>query len=115
MKKYNLSNIMKEAWKIYRTSQKWVSKLSFGECLKRAWASAKKAARVFTGIVKNVQVAGTLMHPILVNVDLDNLTITGNTFPVRQMMRELGLNWDGERKVWTGSRETLNALCVKYA
>lgn len=115
MKKYNLSNIMKESWKIYRNSQKWVNKLSFGECLKRAWAAAKKASRVFTGLVKNVQVAGTLMHPILINVDMDNLTITGNTFPVRQMMRDLGLNWDGEKKAWTGSHEILNALCVKYA
>lgn len=115
MKKYNLSSIMKEAWNIYRTAQKWVNKLNFSECLKRAWASAKKAIRVFTGIVKNVQVAGTLMHPVLVNVDMDNLTVTGNTFPVRQMMRELGLIWDGKRKAWTGGREILNALCVNYA
>ena len=67
------------------------------------------------GIVKNVQVAGTLAHPVLVNVDMDNLTITGNTYPVRQMMRELGLDWNADKKAWTGSRETLNALCVKYA
>ena len=46
---------------------------------------------------------------------MDALTVTGNTFPVRQLMRELGLDWDREAKAWTGSRETLNALCVKYA
>ena len=115
MTKYNKSEIMKAAWNIYRMAQKWVDKLTFGECLKRAWADAKKAARVFTGIVKNVQVAGTLAHPVLVNVDMDNLTITGNTYPVRQMMRELGLDWNADKKAWTGSRETLNALCVKYA
>ena len=115
MKKYNKSEIMKAAWNIYRMAQKWIDKLSFGECLKRAWAAAKKAARVFTGIVKNVQVAGTLCHPVLVDVDMDNLTITGNTYPVRQMMRELGLDWNADKKAWTGSRETLNALCVKYA
>lgn len=91
MKKYNLSSIMKAAW-----------------------AEAKKAARVFTGIVRNVQVAGTMMHPVLVNVDMDDLTVTGNTFPVRKLMRELGLDWDKENKAWTGTRETLNALCVKY-
>ena len=66
-------------------------------------------------IVRDVQVAGTLMHPILVNVDMDSLTVTGNTFPVRKLMRELGLDWDREAKAWTGSREALNALCVKYA
>ena len=115
MKKYNKSEIMKAAWNLYRTAQKWVDKLSFSECLRRAWANAKKAARVFTGIVRNIQVAGTLMHPVLVDVDMDRLTITGNTYPVRQMMRDLGLTWDKERKAWAGSREVLNALCVKYA
>ena len=115
MKKYDLHNIMKAAWDIYRTAQKWVNKLSFSECLRRAWSDAKKAARVFTGLVKNVQVAGTLMHPVLVNVDMDALTVTGNTFPVRQMMRDMGMSWDADSKAWVGSRETLNALCVKYA
>ena len=115
MKKYNKSEIMKAAWNMYRMAQKWVDKLTFGEGLKRAWADAKKEARVFTGIVTHVQVAGTLAHPVLVNVDMDNLTITGNTYPVRQMMRELGMDWNADKKAWTGSRETLNALCVKYA
>lgn len=115
MKKYNLSEIMKKAWSLRKMSLKWVSPLSFGDCLRRAWAAAKEAARVFTGLVRNVQVGGTLMHPILVDVDMDALTVTGNTFPVRQLMRELGLDWDREAKAWTGSRETLNALCVKYA
>lgn len=115
MKKYNLSEIMKNAWTQYRTSQKWVSPLSFSDCLRRAWAKAKEAVRIFTGLVRNVQVAGTMMHPILVNVDMDSLTVTGNTYPVREMMRELGLSWDRESKAWTGSRDVLNALCVKYA
>ena len=35
--KYNLSKIMLRAWKIYRESKE----LSFGECLHRAWLSAK--------------------------------------------------------------------------
>jgi len=115
MKKYNLSQIMKAACNYYRMAQKWVEKQNFSWALRKAWAEAKKAARVFTGLVRNVQVAGTLMHPVLVNVDMDNLSVTGNTYPVRQLMRELGLSWDKENKAWTGSRETLNALCVKYA
>ena len=36
MKKYNLSEIMHKAWKLYR---KGVA--AFGECLHRAWNSAK--------------------------------------------------------------------------
>lgn len=115
MKKYNLSEIMKKAWTLRKMSLKWVAPLSFGECLHRAWAAAKEAAREFTGLVRNVQVGGTLMHPILVNVDMDTLTVTGNTYPVRKLMRELGLDWDSQSKAWTGSRETLNTLCVKYA
>ena len=39
MKKYNLSNIMKRAWQIRKSYR--IRSLSFGECLKRAWAEAK--------------------------------------------------------------------------
>lgn len=116
MKKYNLSKIMKSAWNYFKKfNAHGKTSWTFSLCLKKAWADAKAAACVFTGLVKNVQVAGTLMHPVLVNVDMDNLTVTGNTFPVRQTMRELGLTWDKANKAWTGSHETLNALCVKYA
>lgn len=44
MKKYDLSVIMKKAWATYRKFQSFVSPLSFSECLRRAWAEAKKAA-----------------------------------------------------------------------
>lgn len=124
MKKYNLSNIMKNAWTTYRKSNaglgtnregKKIIRWTFAACLKAAWAEAKSTARVFTGTIRNIQVAGTACHPIMVNVDMDALTVTGNTFPVRQLMREMGLVWDGIAKVWTGSRDTLNALCCKYA
>lgn len=115
MKKYNLSQIMKDAWNYYRTFKRTTTPWNFSRCLKKAWVVAKEAVRVFTGLVRNVQVAGTLAHPILVNVDMDALTVTGNTFPVRQLMRELGMTWDKDRKAWTGSREALNAMCVKYA
>ena len=126
MKKYNLSDIMKNAWALYRKynapynrnpGQTRFTKIiwKFSACLHLAWARAKKAARVFTGIVRDVCVGGTAFHPIHVDVDMDNLTVTGNTYPVRQLMREMGLSWDGIAKAWTGSREILNALCAKYA
>lgn len=37
--KFNLSEIMKKAWRIFRK----YADLSFGECLRRAWISAKAA------------------------------------------------------------------------
>lgn len=37
MKKFNLKNIMLRAWKLYRNG-----KLSFAECLHRAWLSEKE-------------------------------------------------------------------------
>lgn len=124
MKKYNMAEIMTAAWNTYRKynagygtdrNGKKIIRWTFAACLKKAWAEAKEAARVFVGIVRDVKVSGTVCHPILVNVNMDNLTVTGNTFPVRQLMHELGLVWDGVAKAWTGSRDALNALCVKYA
>lgn len=40
MKKYDLSSIMKRAWKNFHK----YTKLTFGECLHRAWLSAKAMA-----------------------------------------------------------------------
>lgn len=114
MTKYNKSKIMKAAWMEYKRYGKLL-RLTFGVCLKRAWTAAKEAAREFTGIVKEVQVAGTSMHPVLVDVDMELLTVSGNTFPARQIFREYNLDWDGYRKVWYGARKDLNALCCKFA
>ena len=68
MKKYNLSEIMKAAWNLRKMSLKWVTSLSFGDCLRRAWKAAKEAARVFSGLVRNVQVGGTLAHLSLIHI-----------------------------------------------
>lgn len=41
--KYNKTEIMKDAWRTYRESQKWNgSHQSFAECLKLAWQVAKR-------------------------------------------------------------------------
>lgn len=57
--KYNRSEIMKEAWKLYRMSRKWVNNIewTFSRALKRAWAMAKEAVaeaaeRTAKGIVR---------------------------------------------------------------
>ena len=53
MKKYNLSEIMHKAWKLYR---KGVA--AFGECLHRAWNSAKTEPINAQRIEKAQQAAG---------------------------------------------------------
>lgn len=45
MKKYNLSQIMTSAWNLYRMAQKWIDKMSFSDCLRRAWRDAKEAVK----------------------------------------------------------------------
>lgn len=42
MKKYNLSEIMKNAWNLFKRAKEWKSSIStFSDALKRAWAVAK--------------------------------------------------------------------------
>jgi len=41
MKKYNLSEIMKRAWKNYNTSKNTINEKTFAECLKRSWRTEK--------------------------------------------------------------------------
>lgn len=56
MKKYDLSKIMKKAWETFKKFQRFVTPLSFSECLKRAWEEAKnattKAAEITLSTVK---------------------------------------------------------------
>ena len=58
MKKYNLSEIMHKAWKLYR---KGVA--AFGECLHRAWNSAK-AAPVNAQRIEEAQQAAGITEPV---------------------------------------------------
>lgn len=43
MKKYNLSEIMKRAWELFNQLKGFLSSRTFGDCLRTAWAEAKKA------------------------------------------------------------------------
>ncbi len=52
--KFNLSEIMAHAWRIFRK----VSGISFGECLHRAWNSAKAAPMNAETIRKAAEAAG---------------------------------------------------------
>lgn len=57
--KYNKSEIFKNAWKLRKMSMKWVQKLSFGECLRRAWAAAKEAVKATAESVKEIIMKGS--------------------------------------------------------
>lgn len=51
MKTYNLSNIMKHAWRLFKEGS---IKLSFGECLRAAWKQAKKSAAKAEFVKRNI-------------------------------------------------------------
>ena len=57
MKKYNLSEIMHKAWKLYRKGA-----AAFAECLHRAWNSAK-AAPVNAQRIEEAQQAAGITEP----------------------------------------------------
>lgn len=114
--KYNKSEIMKAAWNLFKTSQKWVKKLSFSVCLSRAWAAAKKAivvARTLadrcTKIIDGVELS--LQHAISLS-GREGWVVTGNTFPVRKEIRRAGFVWDAENKYWyTTDRKIAEHFC----
>lgn len=58
MKKYNLSEIMHKAWKLYRKGVR-----SFAEALHRAWNSAK-AAPVNAKRIEEAQQAAGVAEPV---------------------------------------------------
>ena len=57
--KYNLKNIMLRAWKNHRTNRK----LTFGECLHRAWLS-EKALEINAERVKRAKETAEVDEPI---------------------------------------------------
>lgn len=72
MKKYNLSQIMKKAWETYRKFQSFATKLSFSECLRRAWAEAKKA--VETVAVVTLDTIKAAAHKLVMSGEYEDVT-----------------------------------------
>ena len=58
MKKYNLSEIMHKAWKLYRKGT-----AAFAECLHRAWNSAK-AQPINAQRIEKAQTAAGISEPV---------------------------------------------------
>lgn len=115
MKKYNLSNIMKEAWKLYKDFQKCVAeyKKTFSECLKIAWAWAKervaKAEKVAENIVTALDICGA---EVMVNVSEG--TIYGETWKCSKYIRKYGFKFNSKDKVWEGTSELVRKFAESW-
>lgn len=111
--KYNKSEIFRNAWATYRMAQKWVQKLSFGECLRRAWAKAKETVATAKKIARGtVQIMFDSCATLVVN--LYHRTVEGNTYRYRKELKSFGLTWDPHERVWEGTTEQLTRLCEIY-
>lgn len=100
---YDRSKIMKNAWNLYRTSQKWICSLPFSECLRRAWADAKKTARVCATVNDAVIItpAGNVFCRYGIVADYTmGWNITGKTYAIRKELRSAGFRWDSETRCW---------------
>lgn len=108
---YNLSKIMKNAWAKYRQSLKWVCKLSFAECLRRAWKDAK-AENAKSDLIEKLNgrnyVASKLIYGCLVYMHQGLIAeagrigwvLTGKTYPVKEALKAMGFKWDCEARGW---------------
>lgn len=117
MKKYNRSEIMKKAWELYKMAQKWSAeyKLSFGECLRRSWADAKKVASTMELIKKQPGLIRMEIGMANVIVNLGDCIVSGNTYKCKDVLKRYGLFFNGYEKHWEGSREEIIALVKDYA
>lgn len=114
--KYNKSEIMKAAWNLYRTSQKWVSSLSFSVCLHRAWeaakaaiANAEKLANGYTRMIDGVELC---VNAALSLSGIRGWVVSGNTYAVRKEIKRAGFSWDAENKYWyTTDRKVAEHFC----
>ena len=108
---YNLSKIMKNAWAKYRQSQKWVDKLSSGECLRRAWKDAKAEiakASLLEKLNRRNYVASKLIYGCLIYMQQGLVAeagrigwvLTGKTYPVKEAIKAMGFRWDCEARNW---------------
>lgn len=112
MKKYNLSTIMKQAWNTYKKFQSLNTKLSFAECLKRAWSEAKELARIIAMPVIEMRVA---RHD---SFTINTLTgvISGKTYTAKDFIKSnFKATWDGAEKCWIADPEAIRKEIAENA
>ena len=47
---------------------------------------------------------------ITITYKLDVAIISGNTFKIKELLKEIGLKWDPEQKVWKGKKEVVQKI-----
>lgn len=106
MKKYNRSEIMKKAWRTYNSFKRCVEqyRLSFSECLKRAWALAKEEERKNAFFEANsyfyTNILGCEVH-----VNVPDGIISGRTYGIKKELKNAGFRWNPFEKYWESNME----------
>lgn len=136
MKKYNLSEIMKKAWKRYHDvrnsfyaneSQKlWaIKENTFSYCLKLAWREVKDAMALAAKMAEFIA-KGEFRHNDEFFVDMSTNIIGGRaTYHYRNDFKRCGFKWQyvggsaytysSNGFAWVGNAETTQKLIKMYA
>lgn len=120
MKKYNMSNIMTSAWTTYNKFKCCVCPLSFAECLRRAWAAAKKAAVVTESINREIgkSINGFVVYMskgVIAEAGRMGWVLSGKTYPVRKDIKAMGFKFDCEARNWyTEDRNVAIAFANRF-
>lgn len=106
VKRYNLSNIMKNAW----TTKKRYPRKSFGECLRDAWREAKREV-----LAKEMpEVVDVMFSGRDLTINLENGEISGETFEVKKHIKYIfDAKWNPAKKVWVSQLKNLRAVVAK--
>ena len=106
VKRYNLSNIMKNAW----ATKKRYPRKSFGECLRDAWRKAKREV-----LAKEMpEVVDVMFNGHDLTINLENGEISGETYEARKHIKYIfAAKWDSAKKVWVSTLKNLRAVVAK--
>lgn len=115
MKKYNLSNIMKRAWSLYKGAKKLSERfwITFSKAMKKAWSEAKamvKANAIIAQRYFNFNLSGC---EVLIN--LGDGIVSGETYGCKETLKAYGLKFNGHEKYWEGSVKDIEELVRTYA
>lgn len=117
MKRYDLSKIMKDAWREYKIERRAYGKngRSFSDMLKLSWARAKESSAQADKISKlgnwfDIDIRGCMIH-----FNMGDGIISGQTYKVRDILKDYGLKFNGTEKYWEGSREKIENMLMVWA
>lgn len=115
--KYNKSEIMKNAWNLFKRFQNWADPLSFSECLRRAWNAAKQFIENTKKLMSNgcMKIINGSRLGLIRTVAADyamGWIVTGKTYAARKELKAAGFRWDPESRNWfTTDRKVAEYFC----